>query len=179
MSEFFQHINPNGRFLKHAFHAYFSSDIVSLLNKLQVETVSERGGRIFTASGKALDVVQALTNWCIANKVQIQYRCKVISLRSGEGRIVGVDCLCNGTKLTYDTGSVILCSGGNSYPATGSTGDGYQLAKSVGHTIEPVRPALVPLETSGTLAQDLQGLSLKNVSASVWVNQKKQKGSFR
>ncbi len=78
----------------------------------------------------------------------------------------------------FRAAKVILATGGKSYPATGSNGEGYELARSVGHSIVPVRPSLVPLETDGNVAQDLQGLTLKNVRATVWVNDKKRGEDF-
>ena len=81
-------------------------------------------------------------------------------------------------KTFYYSDNLILASGGMAYPATGSTGDGYKLAKELGHEIVPVRPALVPVETKGNIAQMLQGLSLKNSKAIVWVNEKKIKEDF-
>jgi predicted Rossmann fold flavoprotein len=178
MSEFFAHIFPNGRFLKHAFSEFFTADIVNLLKKYGVETNIERGGRIFPDSDKAADVVQALLQWVTTQKVEIRYGCKVERLMIKNETIAGVQFQANGQTKEVLAQSVILCTGGCSYPATGSSGDGYKLAKEAGHTISPVMPALVPLETAGDLAERLQGLSLKNVNAVVWVNGKKVKEEF-
>jgi predicted Rossmann fold flavoprotein len=177
-SEFFKHIHPNGRFLKHAFADFFAKDIVSLLNSYGVETVVERGDRVFPVSNKASDIVEALLAWVTRNKVDIQYGSKVEKLMVKEQSISGVVVSNQGATKEISTSHVIVCTGGSSYPATGSTGDGYRLSKALGHTIEPVRPSLVPVETSGNLAEQLQGLSLKNVNAVVWVNGKKLKEEF-
>lgn len=177
-SEFFKHIHPNGRFLKHAFADFFAKDIVSLLNNYDVETVIERGDRVFPVSNKASDIVEALLTWVTQNKVDIQYGSKVEKLMVKEQSISGVVVSHQGATKEISTNHVIVCTGGSSYPATGSTGDGYRLSKALGHTIEPVRPSLVPVETAGNLAEQLQGLSLKNVNAVVWVNGKKLKEEF-
>lgn len=178
MSEFLKHIQPNGRFLKHAFSEFFSTDIVALLNTYGVDTNVERGGRIFPVSNSAADVVNALLRWNADNKVQIQYGSKVEKLLTEDGIICGVQAVTHGSKLDILANHVIVCTGGASYPATGSNGEGYKLAKEVGHKVEPVMPALVPLETAGNLAESMQGLSLKNINAVVWVNGKKHKEEF-
>ena len=167
--EFITHVYPNGKFLRNAFSQFFSKDIIELLEKYGVESTLERGGRYFPASNLAADVLKALLAWCKDNKVEIKCGSRVEELIVEDNIIKGV--LINGHK--YQAESVILATGGKSYPATGSNGDGYELAKKVGHTVQNVRPALVPLETEGDLAQRLQGLNLKNVTAIVWSNGKK------
>lgn len=178
MSEFLSHVKPNSRFMKPAFSTFFSSHIIELLNRYGVETVVERGGRVFPTSNLAADVLQALLTWVKQQGVEIHYHCKVQKLLVRDSIIEGVEVLENGRLVTYNADRVIVCTGGKSYPATGSDGDGYRMASETGHVIETVRPSLVPIETHGTLAQELQGLSLKNVSASVWVNGKKQASDF-
>ncbi len=178
LNEFFNHIQPHSRFLKHAFSQFFTGDIIRLLNESGVKTVVERGKRVFPASNKSSDVVQALVKQAQKNKVVLQYRSKVNEFLTDDNQVQGVKMTKEGITTDVFAGKIILCTGGNSYPATGSDGDGYRLAKSVGHSIEPVRPSLVPLETKGDLAKKLQGLSLKNINAVVWVNGKKQKEEF-
>ena len=174
ISDFITHVYPNGRFLRHAFSHFFSKDIIELLHKYDVETTLERGGRYFPASNKSSDVLQALLNWVHELNVDIRCGHRVEKLLVENNKIVGIKA--NG--LEFKCKSVILATGGKSYPATGSNGDGYELAKQLGHTIEDVRPALVPLETSGKVAQQLQGLNLKNVKAVVWVDGKKVAEDF-
>ena len=106
------------------------------------------------------------------------YNAKAEKLLTENGSIKGVEILQDNQRKHILSKNVIICTGGKSYPATGSTGDGYILAESVGHKIEPVRPALVPLVTEGNMAERLQGLSLKNVKAMIWMNGKKQKEEF-
>jgi predicted Rossmann fold flavoprotein len=172
--EFLKHIYPSGRFLRHAFGHFFSRDILDLLHKYGVDTTCERGGRYFPSSNKSADVLRALLRWVKDQNVIILCGQRVEKLLfEGQG-VRGVRA--NGQE--FRAARVILATGGMSYPATGSNGEGYELARSAGHRIIPLRPALVPLETDGHLAQDLQGLTLKNVQATVWVNDKKRGEDF-
>ena len=145
-----------------------------LLHKYGTESTLERGGRYFPASNKSADVLQALLKW--VNELKAEIRCghRVEKLLVENNAMQGIKA--NGIK--FMARHVILATGGNSYPATGSNGEGYELARRVGHSIEKVRPALVPLETEGDVAQKLQGLNLKNVKAVVWVNNKKSGEDF-
>lgn len=178
VSEFIAHTYPNGRFLRHAFSQFSARDMIDLLARHGVETVVERGGRIFPAGNQASEVVNALLQWVRNSGVALQCNCKIEKLLVTGQTITGVEAVCQGKKMTWDADTVILCTGGCSYPATGSSGDGYKLVRPLGHTIEPVMPALVPIVTEGNLAERLQGLSLKNVKAMVWVNGKKFKEEF-
>jgi len=174
INDFITHVNPNGRFLRNAFSQFFSTDIINLLSKHGVESILERGGRYFPASNKSADVLQALLKW--VNKLNVEIRCghRVEKLIVENDAIQGIQA--NGQKFTAR--HIILATGGNSYPATGSNGEGYELARRVGHSIVKVRPALVPLETEGNVAQKLQGLTLKNVKTTVWVENKKTDEAF-
>jgi predicted Rossmann fold flavoprotein len=178
ISEFIKHIKPNGRFLKFAFSQFFSKDIIEILNLSGVETVVERGGRLFPASNKAADVLQALLSQAQKAGVEIYNNCPLERILCNENGICGVEILNNNRLEQVETSKLILCTGGKSYPATGSTGDGFAFAEKLGHKIVPLRPSLVPLVTSGDLAEKLQGLSLKNVKAVVWVNGKKAQEDF-
>ena len=169
VSEFLTHFGPNGRFLRQAFHRFFTHDLVGFFEDLGVRTLTERGGRVFPAEGQAQDVVDALVGWIGERGVTLRTRSPVERLLVEEGRVVGVQ-MSRPRGETYLGDAVIIATGGASYPATGSTGDGYRLAQSVGHTIVPIRPALVPLETAGDIASRLQGLSLRNVTARVWTD---------
>ena len=180
MSDFIKKVHPNGRFLKNAFSNFFSNEMVELLNNHGVKTIVERGGRIFPASEKAVDVVDALIRITKKNHVVTKYKTRVSSLQIEDNKLIGIEAksITNDEIKLYYSDNVILASGGMAYPATGSNGEGYKLAKDVGHTIIPARPALVPLETKGNIAQMLQGLSLKNSKAIVWVNGKKINEDF-
>ncbi|MFH1686307.1 MAG: NAD(P)/FAD-dependent oxidoreductase [bacterium] len=163
LTEFLDHFGPNGRFLRQAFNRFFSEDLVSFLADLGVDIKTERGGRVFPANDDAPSVAKALTQWVEQAGVRTKSEARVEKLLVAEGRVTGVRI--DGRDVPAD--AVILATGGKSYPATGSTGDGYSLAEEVGHTVMPVRPALVPLETTGDTAQRLQGLSLRNVKARI------------
>ena len=176
--DFYKHIHPNPRFLKHAFATFFSNEIRRLLERYGLETLAERGGRVFPATDKSEDVVKALLDWVLTNHVEIRYGHRVEKLIFDGDVIKGLEVTANGKSAELHGKNVIICTGGCSYPATGSTGDGYKFASKAGHTIEPVRPALVPLEAEGTRCQRLQGLSLKNVNALLWVDGKKAREEF-
>jgi predicted Rossmann fold flavoprotein len=178
ISEFFKHIYPNGRFLKHAFATFFSKDIVNLLKLQGLETIVERGGRIFPVSNLSSDVVKALVQYNTKNNVEIRYGQKVEKINISNETVHGVKVTANGKTMDINCSNVIICTGGCSYPATGSNGDGHRIAGALGHTIVDTRPALVPIETKGTLAQRLQGVSLKNVKAAIWINGKKGAEEF-
>ncbi len=178
IEDFMKNVHPNGRFLKHALYNFFSKDIIDLLNNYGVETVVERGGRVFPVSNKSVDILNAFLSNAKKHHVEFQYDCNVTKLLFNKGDVTGVEIIEKGQKKRITAKKVIVCTGGKSYPATGSTGDGYILAKSVGHTIEQPFPSLVPIVTKGNLAGQLQGLALKNINASVWMNGKKQTETF-
>jgi len=175
LSDFITRFGPSGQFLRQAFSRFFSAELVALFEELGVPTVTERGGRVFPVSGQAREVVDALVHWVRKRGGTLRTRSPVERLLVEGGRVVGVQVSPN---RVHRSDAVIIATGGASYPATGSTGDGYRLAQSVGHTIVPIRPALVPLETAGDIAPRLQGLSLRNVAVRVWVNEKKQAEAF-
>ncbi len=175
LSEFIAHFGPKGRFLRHAFSQFFAPELVAFFEELHVRTVTERGGRVFPVSGEAQDVVDALVRWVGERGVTLLTRSPVAGLVVEKGRVVGVR---TSQGRVYRGTSVTIATGGASYPATGSTGDGYRLAESAGHTIVPIRPALVPLETAGDIAPRLQGLSLRNVTVRMWVSGKRQAEIF-
>jgi len=174
IGEFITHVFPKGKFLRNAFSQYFSTDIIELLERYGVDITLERGGRYFPTNNKAPDVLKAILKWVNELGVEIytDYRVEKILVENGE--VKGLQA--NGKR--FETPNVIIATGGKSYPATGSTGDGYELARRVGHKINKVIPALVPVETQGQIAKRLQGLNLKNVKAVVWVNGKKQGEAF-
>jgi predicted Rossmann fold flavoprotein len=174
VDEFITKVFPNGRFLRNVFSQFYSGQFLGLLKKLGVKTVLERGGRYFPESQLANDVVEALENWVKKLGVEIRTNQNVDGLWIEEGKLKGIQIQQKKIKAK----SVIIATGGLSYPVTGSTGDGYKLAESVGHTIMPTRPALVPLVTDSHLPSKLAKLSLKNVNATVWQNGKKVAEEF-
>lgn len=178
MSEFLSKVHPNGKFLKSAFSQFFSGDMLELLKEHGLETLTERGDRVFPVTNKAIDVLNALLHYTNQGKVEIRYESRVTELLIQDGKVSGVLYENAETIHQIHAKAVIICTGGKSYPATGSTGDGYKLSQSVGHKIENLFQALVPLETANETAAKLQGLSLKNVSAKLWINGKKHTEDF-
>ncbi|NLE45734.1 MAG: NAD(P)/FAD-dependent oxidoreductase [Chloroflexi bacterium] len=175
LNSFIEHFGANGRFLRQAFARFFTQDLLHFLEEQGISTVTERGGRVFPASEQAQDVVDALVAWTQRCGVELMSGTPIGRIILDKGRAIGVQSV---SGDTYAANAVVIATGGASYPATGSTGDGYRLAASVGHTIVPVRPALVPLETSGEVAQRLQGLSLRNVSAAVCIDGRETSRAF-
>jgi len=174
VEEFIAHFGKNGRFLRQAFARFFSSELIDFFNNLGVKTNTESGGRVFPENNDAIAVTEALIKWTYDSGVKILRNVPVEKLQVKNERIVGV--VAGGKE--YKASRVILAAGGASYPGTGSSGDGYLLAESVGHTVIPIRPALVPLVTSGGTAKRLQGLSLRNVKVTVRFDGKKKAEAF-
>ena len=168
LDAFLGHFGKNGRFLRQAFHQFFAPELMAFFNDLGLPLVTERGGRVFPASGRALDVVNALRSWLNRQDVRLIRTSPVTRLLIRNDAIRGVAC----ADRTLLADRVILATGGASYPATGSSGDGYRLARQVGHAIVPVRPALVPLETDAELVAELRGLHLRNTRVLLRANGK-------
>ncbi len=148
----------NGRFLYSAFSSFSPQDTMALFEELGVPLKTERGKRVFPVSDKAVDIVDALVRFARSGGVKFVTG-RVSRLLLEDGVCCGVE-LENGRQLSAY--GVIVCTGGCSYPGTGSTGDGYDLARQAGHTVIPPRPSLVPLVIKEAFCADLQGLSLKN-----------------
>jgi predicted Rossmann fold flavoprotein len=174
ISDFISHFGKTGPFLRQAFARFFNTDLMEFLNELGLELVTERGGRVFPASGKATDVREVLLQWNKRSGVKIKNSAPVDKILTQDKRITGV--VSQGKKITCD--AVIIATGGASYPVTGSTGDGYRLCESAAHTVIPVRQALVPLVTSGGVAKKMTGLNLRNVNVRMFINGKKKKEEF-
>jgi hypothetical protein len=173
-SDFICHFGASGKFLRQAFARFFSRELIDFFREHGVPVVIERGGRVFPASGNAHDVRDMLVRWLEDCGVSLVRSARVDELLLAEGRIRGVRTA--GRDMTAD--AVIVATGGASYPATGSTGDGYRLAASAGHRIVPVRPALVPLETAGSKAGRMTGLNLRNIGVRMYVDGEKRKEAF-
>ncbi len=173
-AEFIAHFGKTGSFLHQAFSRFFNTDLMDFFKELGLELVTERGGRVFPAGSTASDLLSVLLQWLNQCGVKVKCTSCVDKLLTSKGRITGV--VSRKKKIPCD--AVILATGGASYPATGSTGDGYQFAKSAGHTIVPIRPALVPLETAGSAAGKMAGLNLRNINVKMLVNNRKRKEAF-
>lgn len=149
-------------FLRNAFARFFAPDLVAFFEGLGVATVEERGGRVFPASNDAHQVAEALGRFAREQGAEIRLGSRVRDLQVEQDRVTGV-ALASGEPIPC--AAVIVATGGASYPKTGSSGDGYRLAERVGHSLVPIRPALVPLVTAGSEARAMMGLSLRNVEA--------------
>ena len=160
LDDFITMFGPNGRFLYRAFSRFFRDDLRDFLKRYGVATKTERGGRIFPVSEDARDVVAAFDRYLAEHHVPVRNNIKVTGIKVEDGKVSAVET----NKETFPASAVILATGGASFPATGSTGDGYGLAQLLGHTIVKPRPALVPLIVEEVeLAQSMQGVSLRNV----------------
>ena len=175
MDEFICNVTGNGMFLYSSFNQFTNRDIIDILEKEGVKVKEERGHRIFPVTDNAKDVLNALINQLKRQKVEIKTNAKVEKILVEDGKVIGVKCDIKGNKEEILADKVILATGGKSYPITGSTGDGYELAKQVGHTITELKPSLIPLTTekkSLQICKQLQGLSLKNISIKICDKQK-------
>ncbi|WP_330665030.1 NAD(P)/FAD-dependent oxidoreductase [Tepidibacter sp.] len=163
VEELIENVPVNGKFLYSAFYTFTNMDVIDLFNKLGVKTKVERGNRVFPASDKSSDVVEALKKYMKQNNVKI-LKGEVDKVESKDGLAKGV-IMKNGKIIECDR--VIVATGGASYPQTGSTGDGYKFARQNGHNINKIKPSLVPLETKEKWVKNLQGLTLRNISMKV------------
>ena len=174
MSDFIKNTPGNGKFLYGAYERFTNEDLLQLLHDAGLETKVERGGRIFPASDSALDVRNTFMKLMKHYGVDVHLEEPVKKLLIDDGVVTGVVT----DKETYHADAVVIATGGKSYPATGSTGDGYILAAQVGHKITDIRPSLVPIVTEEPWVKDLMGLSLRNVELSVVAKNKVQAKMF-
>lgn len=162
-----QNICQGGKFMYSSFRRFSNQDIIAFFENHGLETVTERGGRVFPASQKAYDVAELLANAVRSLKIPVLYECRVLKFSLTEetpAQITGVSAMVCGKMRKIPCKNVVLATGGITYPLTGSTGDGYALAKQVGHTIVAPRPSLVALKCrEKSICASLEGLSLKNV----------------
>ena len=159
LQEFLSNVPSNPRFLYSALNFLSTEDTKSFFESADVPLKVERGRRVFPVSDKADDIVRALRDTCSKKGVNMLFS-RVGSLIIESGSVCGV--LCDGKAIMADR--VIICTGGMSYPRTGSDGDGYRLAKQAGHTVTPLLPSLVPIVSHSKICPALQGLSLRNVA---------------
>ena len=159
---FISNVPVNGRFLYSAISRFTPTDTYEFFESLGLPLKTERGNRSYPQSDKASDVVDALRRFVLDSGVKIIHD-TASSLIIENGAVTGV----NGEKQQYHSDSVIVCCGGKSYPLTGSTGDGYILAKQAGHTVTELKPSLVPLESPDPECKSMQGLSLKNITLKI------------
>ena len=174
MSDFIKNTPGNGKFLYGAYERFTNENLLQLLHDAGLETKVERGGRVFPASDSALDVRNTFMKLMKHYGVDVHLEEPVKKLLVDDGVVTGVVT----DRETYHADAVVIATGGKSYPATGSTGDGYMLAAQVGHTITDIRPSLVPIVTEESWVKDLMGLSLRNVELSVVAKNKVQAKRF-
>jgi predicted Rossmann fold flavoprotein len=171
---FLSNFNRGGRFLRQPFSHFFSTELISFFEETGVELTTERGGRVFPASGKSSDIVDALLRYNNSQGVELCCSSAVQEILMASGKVVGVRS--HGTTFRCD--AVVIACGGASYPSTGSNGDGFVLAQSAGHTITPLRPALIPLLVDDPIVHRLAGLDLKNTAVRIYCNSKRKKTDF-
>ena len=161
--EFIASVVTNPKFLMSAISKFSTADTMNLCRENRLKIKVERGGRVFPESDKANDVIRMFEDMLFDNGVRVMVGARVDNILTEDGKITGVKA--NGK--TFDCEKVIVATGGKSYPATGSTGDGYEFARRLGHNITPILPALVGVNFKDESVSELAGLSLKNVSATV------------
>jgi predicted Rossmann fold flavoprotein len=174
IQSFLDSYSPDGRFLRNCYARFFNQDLMNFFDQRGVPLVVERGGRVFPKSNRALDVVSALMIYLQKQGITLRKEQTVKEILIQTGQVQGVLT----ARETLKAPVVILATGGASYPRTGSTGDGYRLAQRAGHRIIPIRPYLIPLVIKEAWVKELQGLSLKNVSATVLAGDRKGSSEF-
>lgn len=166
--EFISAIPGDGRFLQSAIHKFGTSDTKALFEGLGVALKTERGNRVFPESDRADDIADALTKLAREYGVRVlrERATRILTDEAGAVRAVAS----GGGEIECE--AAVICTGGLSYPGTGSTGDGYRMARELGHTIRPCRPSLVPLESPDAWCREMQGFSLRNVELSAYEDEK-------
>lgn len=170
IDEFIKNVPGNGKFLYSCLNNFTNEDILNMLKEEGLQTKVERGNRVFPITDKSQDVLQALLNRLKKLKVKIEVGANVKEILTEQDIVSGVKYIQGGKEKILKADKVILATGGKSYSATGSTGDGYELAKKVGHTVTEIKPSLVPISTKGKdleICRRMQGLSLKNVAIKI------------
>ncbi len=171
VDEFIEHVRVNADFFAPSFEEFNNRSTIRFFDRLGCKLEKERGDRVFPKSGKAWDVATALLDYCVDNHVKIIYNTQVTSILTVNDKVYGVTYLNKrGFERKEECKQVIVATGGISYPATGSTGDGYTFAADLGHTIEPIRPSLTPLITDHPQMERLAGVLLRNTNAQLWID---------
>ena len=170
MENLFENVVSNRKFLYSSFYSYTNEDVISFFETLGVPTKIERGNRVFPVSDHSSDVIGALSGEMKRAGVKVHLYTKVSKILTENGRFSGLE-FADGACVQGD--ACIVATGGFSYQTTGSTGDGYRFAEETGHQVTDIMPALVPLELKETYVKELQGLSLRNVTAAIYDGKKK------
>lgn len=169
ISEFFDKVVHNPKFLMSAFYSFPNTELLSLLNKFGLATKAERGGRVFPVSDKSSDVLKTLDKMLDSVRVSRKFENNVAQIEKKADEFI----ITTTEHAYYQCKSLVLATGGVSYPSTGSTGEGMKFAETLGHTVVPLYPALIGLEDSIRFCQKMQGLALKNICFKLFQNQKK------
>ena len=170
MDEFIKNVPGNGRFLFSCFQNFTNKDIIEMLYKNGVSTKEERGNRVFPTSDRSIDVLNVFESELKRANVKVITNAKMTDIVTFENEVKAVRYVKDESKNEIKADKIVLATGGKSYPITGSTGDGYEIAKKLGHTIEDLKGSLVPLTTSNEsleLCKEMQALSLKNVEIKI------------
>jgi len=177
IEKYFNRYGKNGRWLRQAIQGFTPTQTIEFFNHLGVETIEERNGQIFPKSQNAKDVVDALVKYNRNNQVVIRNNVGVLNLQIKDGALEGICCKVITKDIsrleTIFATKVIIATGGKSYPKTGSTGDGYLLAKEAGHTLTSIFPALVPLVTKEQIPIEAATLEMPDVQVCLWLDNKK------
>ncbi len=177
--EFAERVRTNADFFQPAFAEFNNKATIRFFERMGVKLDIERGERVFPRSGKAWDIANALLEYCVDNGVKIEYNTRVTEIMTIAGKVFGVRYVNKrGFTRKEECPRVIVSTGGMSYPATGSTGDGYLFAADLGHTIEPVRPSLTPLTSNHAQIKYLHGLLLKNVRVTLFIDNEPVREEF-
>lgn len=174
IENFLDNVTTNKDFLYSALYSFTNTDILSLLSNYNLKTKVERGGRVFPVSNKSSDVIKAFEKFLTEKDVNIILNKEVNKIIYKNGFFVLE--FKDGSNESFD--KIIIATGGKSYPVTGSTGDGYRFARYLGHSIIDLKPALVPCEVQENWVKDIQGLTLKNISISAFIDNKKVYENF-
>ncbi len=171
VDEFTEHVRANAEFFAPAFASFNNKTTMKFFERMGCRLETERGERVFPKSGKAWDIANALLEFCVENHVKIVYDTPVSEVLAVGGRAYGVKYINKrGFARKEEAQKIIIATGGVSYPATGSTGDGYMFAADLGHEVESVRPSLTPLISSHPHIHRMEGLALKNTNAKLFVD---------
>ena len=174
MEALFANVMSNRKFLYSAFYTFDNNQVIDLFEMNGMATKTERGNRVFPVSDHSSDVISTMAKVLKNDNVEVKFNTTVQSLIIKDNKACGV--IVNGKEISAD--NVILCTGGLSYPSTGSTGDGYKFAKKAGHRITDCTPSLVPFNIREEWVKDLQGLSLKNSAVTIYDEKKKLYSDF-
>ena len=174
VSDFFDNVRRNPRFLYSAVYSYDNHAVMDFFEENGCRLKVERGERVFPVSDHSSDIIRTLYNAVKKAGVNVRFEVEVFSVEAGQGTVKAVTYSKKDEPITREEfDSVIVCTGGMSYPSTGSTGDGYRFARDLGHTVIPATPSLVPFEVEEDWCTDLQGLSLKNVGLKLFMDKAK------